>query len=115
VTDRKLPPEATRFKKGVSGNPGGKAVGTRNGLSASFLKALSKDFEAHGESAIKDCREQDPSAYVRVIAGILPKQIEDLTDKRDLDELTDAELIDIIRGRSAPETQDSSPGSADVH
>lgn len=85
-----LPPIETRFKPGQSGNPGGLAKGTRNKLNASFLNALAKDFQEHGEDAIRMCREENPAAYVKVLAALLPKEIE---IKRPLEDFEDDELI----------------------
>jgi hypothetical protein len=84
------PPIETRFKPGQSGNPGGQAKGTRNKLNAAFLNALAKDFQTHGEDAIRQCREENPGAYVKVLAALLPKEIE---LKRPLEEFEDDELI----------------------
>lgn len=83
----------TRFKPGQSGNPGGQAKGTRRMLNAAFLKALSKDFDKHGEEAIKNAREDDPVGYVKVIASLLPKQVE---ETKPLEDVSDAELAAAI-------------------
>lgn len=72
----KNPPVHTRFQPGVSANPGGKPVGARNSLNAKFLKALSEDFDAGGSAAIALCRETDPSAYVRALIALQPKELE---------------------------------------
>lgn len=68
--------KATQFKKGESGNPGGKPEGARNELSAAFLKALAKDFNENGEAALINLRTEKPEVYVKVIADLLPKQEE---------------------------------------
>ncbi len=93
------PPADTRFKPGQSGNPGGLARGTRNKLNATFLNALSADFDEHGKQAIRECREQHPEKYVQVVAALLPKQIE---PSLPLDDMTDEQLIaslDYLRQR----------------
>ncbi len=66
--------------KRVVGRPfqpgqGGRPKGARNKLGESFIAAVLKDFEANGLKAIEKVRETDPSTYMRVIAGILPKEI----------------------------------------
>lgn len=86
--------EHGHFLPGVSGNPGGYAKGVRNRLNAEFLRVLADDFKAHGKDAIKACREDDPAAYVRALAGLLPKEIE-LTPP--LGEFGDDELVTAIR------------------
>lgn len=84
---------ATEFKPGQSGNPGGYAKGVRNRLNATFLRALADDFDAHGKEAIKNCREQDPAAYVRAVAALLPKEVE---LKRPLEDMANDELISAL-------------------
>lgn len=94
-------PIETRFKPGISGNPGGKATGARNRLTAHFLHALADDFEKHGKKAIQAAREEDPMGYVKAIGALMPKQIE---QTQPLDDLTDAELlagIALLRSRLA--------------
>ena len=67
---------APPWKPGQSGNPKGRAKGSRNALGEAFLEALYQDFVEHGEDAIVQVRENDPAAYLRVIAGILPQKLE---------------------------------------
>lgn len=81
---------APRFKPSQSGNPGGKPVGARNRLTGQFLNALADDFEKDGKRAIKQCREDNPAAYIKAIAALCPREIE---LKRPLEEMADAELI----------------------
>lgn len=88
-----------QFKPGQSGNPGGRPMGIRNSLTADFLKALGADFNKHGEKVIARARNADPLGYVKVIAGLLPKQMEKV---QPLEELSDAELaagIALLRSR----------------
>lgn len=78
-----------QFKPGQSGNPGGKPLGARNTLSGNFLKTLAADFDKHGAKTISRARNADPLGYVKVVAGLLPKQMEKVAP---LEELSDAEL-----------------------
>ena len=60
-------------------------------MSEDFVAALYDDFRDHGSAAIAACRAEKPDVYVRVIAGLLPK---DMTIKvQQLDDLTDDQLM----------------------
>jgi hypothetical protein len=65
-----------RFKPGQSGNPAGRPKGSRHKLGESFIEALLADFREHGIQSIIDMRADKPGDYVKVIASILPKEIE---------------------------------------
>ena len=69
----------------------GRPKGSRNRLSEDFVAALYNDFQEHGSAAIAACRVEKHDVYVRVIAGLLPK---DMTIKvQQLDDLTDDQLM----------------------
>jgi hypothetical protein len=65
-----------RWGKGISGNPSGRPVGSRNRLAEGFLEAMRRDFEKNGEAAIEAMRNADPGGYVRSIVAILPKEMD---------------------------------------
>jgi hypothetical protein len=81
---RRAPVEATEaaraagvlFQPGNRANPGGKPVGSRNRLQGDFMRALADDFEAHGRKAIVRVREEHPSDYLRIIAALMPKELD---------------------------------------
>jgi hypothetical protein len=62
------------FKPGQSGNPKGRPKGARNRLGTQFLEALEADFKKFGPQAIVLMRERKPDIYIRVVAGLLPKE-----------------------------------------
>jgi hypothetical protein len=81
--------------KGGMKSPGsGRVKGTRNRISTAFLEALAKDFEEHGEAAIKIMRIERPTDYCKVIASILPKEFE--FTENNLVGIDDSELDAII-------------------
>ena len=112
------PPKDTRFKPGVSGNPGGRPVGTRLKLQGKFINALADDFELYGKEAIERARTEDPMGYVKTIASMMPKQVE---ETKPLEDLTDGELvagIALLRARltsGAGEGIEPTPGSTQVN
>lgn len=61
-------------KPGQSLNPAGRPKGSRNKLSESFVSDMLLDWEQHGPAAICAVRKSDPSTYLRVIAGLVPKE-----------------------------------------
>lgn len=67
--------ESGQFIKGKKGGPG-RPKGARSKLGEAFLEALCDDFNANGVFAIMKVREEKPDQYLKVIASILPKQIE---------------------------------------
>jgi len=64
------------FKKGQSGNPAGPKAGYRQTLTNAFLKDMEADWRQHGADAIRASRENDPTGFLRVVAALVPKQIE---------------------------------------
>ena len=69
---------------------GGRTKGTRNKLGSVFLEKLLKEFDEHGEEAIRICRVERPHEFLRIVASILPKEFE-IVDSR-LTDITDEEL-----------------------
>ena len=79
------------WRPGQSGNLAGRPKGSRNRLAEDFVAALYDDFRDHGLAAIAACRAEKPDVYMRVIAGLLPK---DMNIKvQQLDDLTDDQLM----------------------
>jgi hypothetical protein len=56
-----------------SGGPGRKP-GSRNKLGQDFINAYADEFEEHGREAVRKVR--DPATFLKIIANILPKQLE---------------------------------------
>ena|SRR6516164_3119226 len=78
------------FEKGRP-KTGGRRKGSRDRIATALLEAIAKDFEAHGEQAVKICRLEEPTQYLRVVASLLPRELE-VTHHNSLRDLTDDEL-----------------------
>jgi hypothetical protein len=78
--------DGTPRKKG--GRPRGpaKVADTRQRFSIAFFNDLQKDFARHGKKVIEKVREDDPKAYMQIVAQMQPKQqetkVEDVTEDR---------------------------------
>ena len=89
------------FEKGRP-KTGGRAKGVKNRLSQAFLEALEKDFAEGGIEAIKIARIERPVEYAKMIAGLLPRELE-ITETQ-LMQIPDEELdafIEFARRRIA--------------
>jgi hypothetical protein len=63
-----------QFAKGVSGNLGGNAQRTRHIFNKACLEALAKDFQEGGAQAIAKVRKEQPAAYMKICALLVPKE-----------------------------------------
>ena len=89
------------FEKGMA-KLGGRTKGVKNRLSHAFLTALAEDFEQHGVDAIKIARVERPVEYVRIVAGLMRRELE-ITETQ-LMQIPDDELdafIEFARQRLA--------------
>lgn len=86
-----------RFLTGNIG--GGRPKGARNKLGEAFLDALHEDFNEHGQAAIVQVRTEKPDQYLKVIASILPRDLN--VNINPNDEMTDEQLIERIRSLDA--------------
>lgn len=84
-----------RFLSGNNG--GGRKKGSRNRLTETFLAAIEGDFAEHGADVLEKLRADDPAAYLRIIASLVPR---DLILKReqepDFSDMTDEELAEMF-------------------
>ena len=83
------------WTKGQSGNPAGRPLGSKHKLGKEFIAALAADFEQHGAAVIARVREEKPDQYLKVVASVMPKDINVSTDP--FDGVSDEELEAMIR------------------
>jgi len=86
------------FQPGQSGNPGGKPVAARNRLQGDFLRTLAEDFAKYGRAAMARAREEDPLGYLRVIASVMPKELE---LRRPLEDMPEEEILALMERMKA--------------
>jgi hypothetical protein len=88
-----------KFAPGYSGNPGGSLEATRRSFNKDFLLALAADFKKHGAAAIEKVRKQQPAAYMKICALLVPREMK-LEHSGGVKAMTDEQLergIEIIR------------------
>jgi hypothetical protein len=60
---------------GWIGNPGGSLEATPRSFNKDFLLALAADFKKHGAAAIEKVRKQQPAAYMKICALLVPREM----------------------------------------
>jgi hypothetical protein len=84
-----------KFAPGWSGNPGGSLEATRRSFNKDFLLALAADFKKHGAAAIEKVRKQQPAAYMKICALLVPREMK-VEHSNPLKNLTDERLEAMI-------------------
>lgn len=93
--DEKVDPRSKGWiKPGQVLNPKGRPKGSRNALGEDFISTLQADFKKHGAQVVETVRTERPADYLKVVASILPKEIN--VNKTALQELSDDELAGIL-------------------
>jgi hypothetical protein len=62
-----------RFLSGNNG--GGRKRGSRNKLTETFIAAVETDFAEYGPEALAKLRNDDPAAYLRIVASLVPRDL----------------------------------------
>lgn len=87
------------WQPGESGNPAGRPKGARSKLGEAFIEDMLADWEANGPAAIRQVREKKPADYLKVVASILPKDLN--VNFNPTEAMTDEQLIERIRSLDA--------------
>jgi Family of unknown function (DUF5681) len=80
---------------GQSGNPAGRPRGSRNKLAEAFVADCHQAWIEHGPEAIQRVLKDDPATFLKIVAGLLPKDVNLKVSQ--LDELTDEQLLRKLR------------------
>jgi len=61
----------------VLGHPGvgGRPAGSRNKLGEAFIQDLYEHWQKNGPAALQGCLEESPAQYCRVVASLLPRDV----------------------------------------
>src|SRR5262245_41272603 len=89
-----------KFAPGSSGNPGGSLEATRRSFNKDFLLALAADFKKHGAAAIEKVRKQQPAAYMKICALLVPREMQ-IEHTNRIKQMTDEELeaaVELLQG-----------------
>ena len=62
------------WKKGKSGNPSGRSS-TQQRLSQTFYRHVFQTWKEHGPKCLEEMAGNNPLVFVRLVAGLMPKQI----------------------------------------
>src|SRR5215813_11143692 len=96
-----------KFAPGWSGNPGGSLEATRRSFNKDFLLALAADFKKNGAAAIEKVGKQQPAAYMKICALLVPREMK-LEHSGGIKAMTDEQIEraievieDLIRQRDA--------------
>jgi hypothetical protein len=61
----------------IGGKPGpGRPAGARSKLGQAFLEDLRDAWNEHGIGALQRCAAEDPAAFCKIVAGLLPRDID---------------------------------------
>ena len=84
-----------QWKPGQSGNPKGPPPGSRRKLSEEFLADVHASWQVWGRPALMTAAITDPVSYVRMVASLMPREIE-ATITPVTERMSDAQLEAII-------------------
>lgn len=93
---------------------------SKDRLTAAFWRELAEHFDEFGRAAIQTVYEEDPAAYLRVCASLMPKELDVRTDDMDPERLeAQLAILDAIiesrRRKMIDITPEKEPNGSDSH
>ena|SRR5947209_16334329 len=85
-----------RFLSGNNGGPG-RPRGSRNLLGEEFVAAVHEDWTKHGGDVLAQVRTSSPSAYLRVVASLVRRDVIVQRTPSELDNLSDEQLVELLQ------------------
>jgi hypothetical protein len=89
-----------RWKKGQGGNPKGIQAHSRTRLTEEFTRSLCKAWMTYGESALMTAALTAPIEFIRVVASLMPRDVEVTIAHVKAERMSDDQLMEIaMRGK----------------
>jgi len=79
-------------------------------LGEEFVAAVHRDWTKHGEAVLAKVRTDNPGGYLRIVAGLVPKDVIVQRAPNEFDKYSDAQLLEILQ-QEARSLLDDSAGS----
>ena len=83
------------YKPGQSGNPKGRPKGSRNKLTEEFTHSLCKAWLIYGEAALQTVAMTQPVEFIRVVASLMPRDVEVTIAHVKAERMSDDQLLEI--------------------
>src|SRR6516165_8218140 len=83
------------YKPGQSGNAKGRPQGSRNKLTEEFTHSLCKAWLIYGEAALQTVAMTQPVEFIRVVASLMPRDVEVTIAHVKAERMSDDQLLEI--------------------
>jgi hypothetical protein len=84
------------WKPGQSGNAKGRPRGSRNKLTEEFISDLCESWKTYGKSALMTAAMTAPLEYVRVVASLMPRDVDVTVSNIKAERMSSSEIRSLI-------------------